>query len=262
MPTICARNASFATCQILWRKLFRYGALEQGKGFNQEAIEALVRGCWRCGRIGSVRNGEPNMDMGDPRKIDSYIRSAVRILFSVGLAVLVILTGCSQDSSSRIHVELRDTPEAKPTAQTIPKADPSCPAGDLPDTDVQTVPSKSHSVKLSWNLSTSSNDLNGQNIRYCLYRAEGGPVQKNNTPSTYPCARCGRVTKIPVQGKTTDPDWNVENGVHYCYVAVAIDTTNGKLSGFSNQADAVIPPSRESPFCNTQTSTKKRRGRR
>ena len=191
--------------------------LSRAKALIRKRSKPWSEGAGAAEESGRLEMVEPNMDMGDPRKIDSYIRSAVRILFSVGLAVLVILTGCSQDSSSRIHVELRDTPEAKPTAQTIPKADPSCPVGDLPDTDVQTVPSKSHSVTLSWNLSTSSNDLNGQNIRYCLYRAEGGPVQKNNTPSTYPCARCGRVTKTPVQGKTTDPDRNVENGVHYCY---------------------------------------------
>jgi hypothetical protein len=205
------------------------------------------------------------MDPGDPVKTYSLMLSAIRIVFSA--VALVILLNCSRDSGSQIRVELRDIPESKATSQTAPKTDSLCPVGDLPDTNIQTAPSKNHSVKLSWNLSASSNGPDGKNIGYCLYRSEGGPVQKSSAQSMFPCERCQRVTKTPVQGTTTDPDRNVEDGAHYCYVAVAIDIRNGKLSGFSNQADAVLPPSTDRPFCTALISTKqadrkKPRGRR
>ena len=210
---------------------------------------------------------KPGMDRGDPGKICSRIRAVVRIVFSVGLAALVILTGCSRDSGSRIHVELHDIPEAKPAAQTVIKTGLSCPAGDLPDVDSQTARSSNHSVKLSWNLSTSSYGPNGKNIFYCLYRTDGGGAVEKNTSSKYPCAGCRRVTKTPVPGTTTDPDQYVKDGAQYCYVAVAFDITSGKLSDFSNQAGAAIPPSTDRPSCIPQTGgkqadAKKRRGRR
>lgn len=195
------------------------------------------------------------MDREDPGKVCSRIRSVVRIVFSVSLAALAILAGCSRDSGSRIHVELHDIPEAKPAAQTVIKTDLSCPVGDLPDVDFQTGRSPNHSVKLSWNLSTSSYGPNGKNIFYCLYRTDGRAVEKN-TSSKYPCAGCRRVTKTPVPGATTDPDQYVKDGAQYCYVAVAIDIRSGKLSDFSNQAGAAIPPSTDRPSCIQQTNAK------
>lgn len=99
-----------------------------------------------------LKPGMAPRSLGDPGKVCSRIRSVVRIVFSVSLAALVVLTGCSRDSGSRIHVNLHDIPEAKPAAQTVIKTDPSCPAGDRPDVDFRTARSPNHSVKLSWNL--------------------------------------------------------------------------------------------------------------
>ena len=198
------------------------------------------------------------MDLRDPGKNCLRIRSAIRIVLSVGLAASVILTGCSHDSGSRIHVELRDPPESKSAGQTDSTNKYSCPDADHGDTDGQTDSSGGHSVKLSWNLSTSSTGPNDEKILYCIYRTRDGAVQQKKQGSNYPCANCQRVTKIAVKGTTTDPDRNVENGARYCYVAVAIDVSNGKVSGFSNQAPAVIPPGAGPFSCDAQTNDKQR----
>jgi len=69
-----------------------------------------------------------------------------------------------------------------------------------------------------------------------------------------------------VEGTTADPDGDVEDRAHYCYVAVAIDTRNGKISGFSNPAPAVIPPATDLPSCGQnvakKANTKKNRSHR
>lgn len=194
------------------------------------------------------------MDLGDPGRICSRIRSAVRAI-SAGLAALIILTGCSHDSGSRIHVELRDTPQSKPPQTAAPK-DYACPETDLGDTNGHPISPEGHKVKLSWNPSTSSTGPNDVNILYCLYRTKGGPVQKNTTTSQSPCSNCKRVTKFAVQGTTTDPDGDVEVGSRYCYVAVAVDVRNKKVSGFSNPAPALIPPATGPFSCDIQTTEK------
>jgi hypothetical protein len=203
------------------------------------------------------------MDLGDPGRICPPIRSAVRA-FSVGLAAFVILTGCSHDSGSRIRVELRDTPEPKAAAQIGSNRYP-CPEADHGDTSGQAVSLTGHSVKLSWNASTSSSGPKDEKILYCLYRTKDGPVQKDTNS---PCSNCQRVTKFAVQGTSTDPDGDVEDRAHYCYVAVAVNTKTKEISGFSNQAAAVIPPPPFAAFsCDKkkiekQGDSKDNRGRR
>lgn len=193
------------------------------------------------------------MDLGDPGKGCWRPRSAVRIALIVALPILVVLTGCTHDSGSRIHVELRDTPQSKPAAQTAAPKDYPCPETNLGDTNGHLVSPEGHNVKLSWNPSTSSTGPNDVNILYCLYRTKGGAVQKDTTS---PCSDCQRVTKFAVQGTTTDPDGDVEIGSRYCYVAVAVDVRNKKVSGFSNPAPALIPPA-SGPFsCDPQTTDK------
>lgn len=178
------------------------------------------------------------MDLGDPRINSLRIRSALRIMFSVGLVAFAILTGCSHDSESRIRVELRDPPESKPTPQTGSKTY-SCPEADPRDTRPKPRNSKEHHVALSWKPSTSSK--NGKDIRYCLYRTEGGRVQKNNASSTPPCVHCQLIVGIGSPWPGTAATDDVFGGAEYCYVAVAIDMSNGSLSGFSNEAHAVTP---------------------
>jgi len=187
------------------------------------------------------------MGLGDRERVCSH-RSAALIAFSV-LAPFVVLTGCSHDSGSRIRVELRDSPESKPAAQNVAKETYPCPEAVYGDTNGHLVSPEGHSVKLSWNPSTSSTGPNDVNILYCHYRTEEGPVQKNNTKSKSLCLNCKRVTKFAVRGTTTDPDGDVGTGHRYCYVAVAIDVRSKidvsdykKISDFSNQAAAVIPP--------------------
>lgn len=89
--------------------------------------------------------------------------------------------------------------------------------------------------------------------------------RSSRATGTSPCVNCQRVTPEPVRG-TIYKDAHVENGAHYCYVAIAIDAASNSSSDFSNQTDAVIPPKVEAPFCtprNTQDApTKNRRGER
>jgi len=203
------------------------------------------------------------MGLGDPRKTCSRIRPAIRIAFCVALA-LIILTSCSHDSASRIHVELRDAPNSKPVPETEPKD--SCPPADPSETHWQSSAWTGHHVTLSWNRSTSSNGANGKNIRYCLYRSDNGPVRRNPASLTPPCVDCQRITDSAVAG-TIAFDNHLEIGARYCYVAVAIDISDGKLSTFSNQAAVVIPPATGLPVCDSQINaqqpdTKKHRRQR
>jgi hypothetical protein len=169
--------------------------------------------------------------------------------------MLLVLSGCGHGCDPRIHVELHDIPEDKSSAQTSRKIDPpACPPGDPPGNIAASSPVGGHKVTLSWNASTSIGS--GKDIRYCLYRTVGGPVQrKPGIGSASPCANCQQVTSNPITG-TTYHDVQVENGVHYCYAAIAIDMNSRKVSDFSNQADAVIPPRKEPPFCTPKNTNK------
>ncbi len=195
----------------------------------------------------------------DLRRLDRAFRlipKACHFAFCVTF-VLLVLNGCSQNSGSRIHVELHDVPEANLPAQTVSKPEPpSCPPGDPLGNDASSTPAGGRKVMLSWNASTSANGANAKDIFYCLYRTKGGPVRANTAGTTSPCVNCERVTEKSIAG-TQQLDIQVENGAHYCYVAIAIDRTTGKLSFFSNQADAVIPPNTERPFCNLKDGNPK-----
>lgn len=83
-------------------------------------------------------------------------------------------------------------------------------------------PPVQHSVSLSWTASTSSN-LAGYNV----YRGtvSGGPYT--------------RVNGSTIAG-TSYVDTNVSSGATYFYVTTAVQT-NGVESGYSNQAQAVVP---------------------
>ena len=196
------------------------------------------------------------MGLEDPRKSRSRIRSAVEIAFYVCAVAFMILMGCSRDSGSRIRVELRDLPQAKPTTETEPQD--SCTAADPIPTLGPSSLWAGHHVTLSWHPSTSANGPNGKNIRYCVYRTKGGPVHpaqtQNGTPGP-PCINCQRITEVAVNG-TTAFDSQLEIGARYCYVAVAIDISNRKRSTFLNPAAVVIPPATDPPSCNLQSDAK------
>ena len=203
---------------------------------------------------------EPKHLLMDPRDSDrdrQLIRKALhRALWTV-LCSLLLLNACSRSSESRIRVELHDLPEAIPTATALRKPDPpSCPPGDPANNDASSTLAGEHKVTLSWKASASASGSDGKDIHYCLYRTKGGRVQANaGTKTKSPCVNCQRVTLEAVT-ETIYKDDHVENDSHYCYVAIAIQTGNGKPSSFSNQADAVIPPRKEAPFCNHPGSTK------
>jgi hypothetical protein len=184
-----------------------------------------------------------------------YFRRVGSVGLSMGIGTLLILGGCSDSRDSRNHVKLHDIPETKSEARTTQKMNPPvCPPGDPPGNDASSFPAGQHKVNLSWNASASAGP--GQDVRYCLYRTVGGPVQRRlGTFPTSPCINCQQVSATPVTG-TSYWDTQVQNGMHYCYVAIAVDVGSGKVSDFSNQADAVIPPRKEPPFC-TPKKTKK-----
>jgi len=195
------------------------------------------------------------MGVENRRRDRPQITGLPRIGGWISVTILLIVCGCSRSSDRRIHVTLHDISEGKSPSPTSPIIAPTaCPPGNPPGNDASSTPVGPHSVTLSWNASTSAGA--GKDILYCLYRTIGGPVQKSSgTTGGPPCLNCQLVTPTPVTS-TTYQDTHVQNGVHYCYVAIAIDAANSKSSDFSNQTDAVIPPNVEAPFCTPKNTEK------
>jgi hypothetical protein len=86
-------------------------------------------------------------------------------------------------------------------------------------------PAPVHTVSLSWTARTSSN-IAGYNIYRAIYRSACGSYSKIN---------------FSPNATTTYTDTSVADGQTYCYVATAVDSSNTE-SGYSNAAEAVIPP--------------------
>lgn len=171
---------------------------------------------------------------------------------AIGICVSLMLNACSRASESRIPIELHDTPAAsEPKKSGGENILLVCPPGDPPGNDASSSPRGGHNVTLSWRASLSTRQPYAKEVRYCLYRSEGRPVQSSHsgTVGKSPCVNCQRVTLTPVAG-TLYKDTQVKSKTHYCYVALALESGNNAPSAFSNQADAVIPPRKESPFCN------------
>jgi hypothetical protein len=197
------------------------------------------------------------------KEISEY-RLLARITAWGGLFVLLILGGCSRNTPSKPRIELRDVPDASFRLQVSSDAGvPSCPPGDPVDNDASFLLAGKHSVNLSWNASASAAGANQNRISYCIYRTEGGPVRPSDvrTSDKSPCLNCERVTVRPVS-RTAYRDTRVKNNVHYCYAAIAVESGNIIPSDFSNQADAVIPPRKEAPFCNVSARTAVNESRR
>lgn len=186
-----------------------------------------------------------------------HVSLTVGILIAVGLGALLMLNACSRTSDSRHRIELHDVPEANEPGKLVGANNVFvCPPGDPPGNDASSSPAGGHSVSLSWNASSSASGPNAKEVRYCLYRTPERRVQASDSgiADKSPCVNCQRVTTAPVSGTTYKDTW-VANNVHYCYVAIAIEGGNTVPSGFSNQADAVIPPRAEAPFCNVNDTT-------
>lgn len=182
------------------------------------------------------------------RKLFQKAARGCRGAFKIALPIIFLtpmnLVGCS-----------RQQPAAKPESQQASPAKSNtravtliCPPGDPPDNDVSLSPVGGHTVSLTWNPSTSSNNPKGREIRYCLYRTKGGRVQRNTSGrATSPCVNCQRVTKEPVTDIAYQ-DTHVENDSQYCYVAISIETTKSTHSDFSNETEADIPKGKEAPL--------------
>jgi hypothetical protein len=194
---------------------------------------------------------------------DSLLRPLAKITTLAGLCALLLVGGCKRNAPSKTRIDLRDVPEASSRLQA---ADLTCPPGDPTGNDAMSVSAGGHTVDLRWNASSSVRDPHHKEVSYCIYRTAGHPVQPSTIRSAdkSPCVNCQRVTIQPIS-QTTYRDTRVENNVHYCYVAIAVESGNLIPSAFSNQADAVVPPRREAPFCNAAASNagdKKKRGTR
>jgi len=198
---------------------------------------------------------------------DSLWRALRNIATLAALCAQLVVGGCNRSGPSRTRIELRDVDSAKSRSQISQQADfPPCPPGDPVDNAASSSPAGGHVVNLSWKASSSSDGPHPKKIAYCLYRSVGHPVQPSGlrVAGKAPCVKCQRVTLLPVS-RTTYRDTQVENGVHYCYVALAMESGNVVLSSFSNQADAIVPPKKEPSFCNAPPTTaraKKKRQRR
>ncbi len=192
------------------------------------------------------------MHLRDPQGVRRYPRRAVTVATLTIVCMLLGLSGCS-----------RAEPQAKTQSEEASGAKPKTEAGEAglplcPEVDQPTPKGGDHKVILSWNASAPSANSKGKEIGYCLYRTKGHAVEKTGqmTIEKAPCKSCERVTEVPVKG-TSYVDTHVENGAHYCYIAIAVETGNSNRSDFSNQADAVIPPREAPPFCTPQDNLKK-----
>jgi hypothetical protein len=177
-------------------------------------------------------------------------RLCIKVALNMAFSLFLIVTGCNRQSDSR-RIQLHDVPETTSHARTVREtASPSCPPGDPDGNEAPSSPAGGHTVNLSWNVSPSANKPDHGQISYCLYRTKGQRIQSSGakTIANSPCVNCQRVTSKPVLG-TMYKDTHVENDAHYCYVAIAIENGNILPSAFSNQADAIIPPLNELPFC-------------
>ena len=190
-------------------------------------------------------------------------RLCIKIVFNVAFSLFLGVTGCNRQSDSRSKIQLHDVPETTSHARTVLEtASPSCPPGDPDGKDASSSPAGGHSVNLYWNASPSASKPYHGQISYCLYRAKGQRIQSSGAKiiANSPCVNCQRVTIQTIAG-TTYKDTHVESDAHYCYVAIAIENGNILPSAFSNQADAMIPPRNEPPFCRTQDEKAKRKSR-
>ena len=190
------------------------------------------------------------------RKPNQNGRPSTKFALNVAFSLFLIVTGCDRQPGSPIRIHLHDVPETtSQAAMTRETERPSCPPGDPDGNDSSSSPEEGHVVNLSWNASSSSSKPSRGQIKYCLYRSKGQRVQSSGakTIATSPCINCQRVSIKPVVG-TNYKDIHLQNNAHYCYVAIAIENGNILPSAFSNQADAVIPPRKEPPFCNVQSA--------
>ena len=140
--------------------------------------------------------------------------------------VLIAVVGLSLPStiaagqSASFTVTFRPQASGTATASTSFTSDASnSPA--LEDLAGSGTPPPQHSVDLSWSPSTSSV------VGYNLYRGTkaGGPYSRINSV---------------LDASTAYTDSTVQGGQTYYYVTTAVDTS-GSESGYSNQAQAVIP---------------------
>jgi hypothetical protein len=190
-------------------------------------------------------------------------RLSIKVVLNMAVSLFLIVTGCNRQPDPRSRIQLHDVPETTAHPRTVRETtSPSCPPGNSEGNEASSSPAGGHSVNLSWSASPSSSKPNHGQISYCLYRTKGRPVQSSGakTVANSPCVNCQRVTIEPILG-TTYKDTHVENDAHYCYVAIAIENKNILPSPFSNQADAMIPPRSEPPFCRAQDEKAKRRSR-
>src|SRR6516225_6101490 len=139
---------------------------------------------------------------------------AVGIAIGLCLCVLLMLNVFRGRSDSRNRIELHDVPEANEPDKSIgAKSLSVCPPGDPRGNDASALQAGGHSVTLSWNASSSANGPDAKEVRYCLYRTEGHPVQASHSGiiDKSPCVNCQRVTIAPVSSTTYKDTW-VANG--------------------------------------------------
>jgi hypothetical protein len=204
---------------------------------------------------GHVLKGSRNRNQSD--------RLSIKVALNMAVSLSLIVTGCTRQPDSQSRTQLHDLPQTTSHARMVRETEsPPCPPGDPDENAASSSPVGGHTVNLSWNASPSSREPNHGHIGYCLYRAKGQRIQSSGaeTVANSPCVNCQRVTIEPITS-TTYKDTHVENNAHYCYVAIAIENGNILPSPFSNQADAMIPPREEPPFCGAQDEKAKWKSR-
>lgn len=145
-----------------------------------------------------------------------------------------VCNGCRRGSEPRGDLE---PPAQKERTVAGRKAVlPLCPTAPYPVLQMSAQGVGHHKVFLSWNASSSSGGPGGNDVGYCLYRAQ----KKGAANLSVMCPDCEQVTLVPLL-TTRCVDDVVRDQATYYYVAVAINSA-GRISSPTMEAIAKIPP--------------------
>ena len=208
--------------------------------------------------------GSLDMFLKSATKPTSKSRVIMGVAVNASLLLLVVMGACSHaapQERTKIILDSRFDSPAQAQKSTLQTGTIwTCPVGNPPIIPQATSSGTSiRKVSLSWIRSASENDPKFGEIRYCLYRTNGGPVKEEPVlnPGDAPCKNCDLVTADPVVG-TTYTDKKVDDDAQYCYVAIAVSAKGAPpQSGFSNFAGATIRLGANPPSCNSAKDQKK-----
>ena len=183
-------------------------------------------------------------------------------------------------TSSSVNVQSEQVGQEKKVSPPTSQVElPDCPAADSDKpveaqatraagraTSASTYAPGPHKVILSWNRSVPSQDDQGKNITYCVYRRKLPGEEKNSSDKTVTQQDLKKLELLNATSidATSCVDAAVEDGATYKYAARAVNRKGNPSKGWSNAAKAQIPsggqpgstplPTPVLPSCNGPTT--------